>query len=97
MELRFDAELRLGRHAAVLAELTEAHTNHPLRERFCEQLMIALYGSGRQADALDVFRRMRRHLDDELGIQPSPALRRVESAILSHDPALTGDLRLQPA
>ncbi|MFC9278685.1 BTAD domain-containing putative transcriptional regulator [Streptomyces collinus] len=93
MELRFDAELRLGRHAAVLAELTEAHTNHPLRERFCEQLMIALYGSGRQADALDVFRRMRRHLDDELGIQPSPALRQVESAILCHDPALTGDVR----
>ncbi|MFG2118870.1 BTAD domain-containing putative transcriptional regulator [Streptomyces sp. NPDC048710] len=93
MELRFDAELRLGRHAAVLAELTEAHTNHPLRERFCEQLMIALYGSGRQADALDVFRRMRRHLDDELGIQPSPALRQVESAILCHDPALAGDAR----
>ncbi|MGW2745152.1 AfsR/SARP family transcriptional regulator [Streptomyces sp. NPDC001450] len=93
MELRFDAELRLGRHAAVLAELTEAHTNHPLRERFCEQLMIALYCSGRQADALDVFRRMRRHLDDELGIQPSPALRQVESAILCHDPALAGDAR----
>ncbi|MFF4043976.1 AfsR/SARP family transcriptional regulator [Streptomyces sp. NPDC001816] len=93
MELRFDAELRLGRHAAVLAELTEAHTNHPLRERFCEQLMIALYGSGRQADALDVFRRMRRHLDDELGIQPSPALRQVERAILCHDPALAGDVR----
>jgi DNA-binding SARP family transcriptional activator len=94
MELRFDAELRLGRHAAVLAELAEAHTNHPLRERFCEQLMIALYCSGRQADALDVFRRMRRHLDDELGIQPSPALRKVESAILAHDPALTGDPRV---
>lgn len=93
MELRFDAELRLGRHAAVLAELTEAHTYHPLRERFCEQLMIALYCSGRQADALDVFQRMRRHLDDELGIQPSPALRQVESAILCHDPALAGDAR----
>ncbi|KOV70754.1 AfsR/SARP family transcriptional regulator [Streptomyces sp. MMG1121] len=92
MELRFDAELRLGRHAAVLAELTEAHTNHPLRERFCEQLMIALYGAGRQADALDVFRRMRRLLDTELGIQPSPALRRVENAILCHDPALAGDM-----
>ncbi|MEU6278705.1 BTAD domain-containing putative transcriptional regulator [Streptomyces sp. NPDC047028] len=93
MELRFDAELRLGHHAAVLAELTEAHTNHPLRERFCEQLMIALYCSGRQADALDVFRRMRRHLDVELGIEPSPALRQVESAILCHDPALAGDAR----
>ena len=96
MELRFDAELRLGRHAAVLAELTEAHTNHPLRERFCEQLMIALYCSGRQADALDVFRRMRRHLDDELGIQPSRALRRIETASLSLVPGLTGDTRLQP-
>ncbi|MEV5876930.1 BTAD domain-containing putative transcriptional regulator [Streptomyces sp. NPDC052101] len=93
MELRFDAELRSGRHAAVLAELAEAHTNHPLRERFCEQLMIALYCSGRQADALDVFRRMRAHLDVELGIQPSPALRRVENAILCHDPALAGDAR----
>ncbi|MFE9775061.1 BTAD domain-containing putative transcriptional regulator [Streptomyces sp. NPDC005931] len=93
MELRFEAELRLGRHAAVLAELTETHTNHPLRERFCEQLMIALYCAGRQADALDVFRRMRRHLADELGIEPSPSLRHVESAILSHDPALTGEVR----
>ncbi|MGW8065139.1 AfsR/SARP family transcriptional regulator [Streptomyces ziwulingensis] len=93
MELRFDAELRLGRHAAVLAELAETHTSHPLRERFCEQLMIALYCAGRQADALDVFRRMRRHLADELGIEPSPALRQVESAILSHDPALSGDVR----
>ncbi|MFE0385556.1 BTAD domain-containing putative transcriptional regulator [Streptomyces bungoensis] len=97
MELRFEAELRLGRHAAVLAELTEAHAGHPLRERFCEQLMIALYRSGRQADALDVFHRMRRHLDEELGIQPSPALRRVENAILAHDPSLTGDRMLQPA
>ncbi|WP_369391192.1 BTAD domain-containing putative transcriptional regulator [Streptomyces sp. CG1] len=93
VELRFDAELRLGRHAAVLAELAEAHTNHPLRERFCEQLMIALYCAGRQADALDVFRRMRHLLDVELGIEPSPALRRVEHAILRHDPALAGDAR----
>jgi SARP family transcriptional regulator, regulator of embCAB operon len=91
MELRFDAELRLGHHAAVLAELRDAHVDHPLRERFCEQLMVALYRSGRQADALDVYRRMRRHLSDELGIEPSPALRRVENAILSHDPALADD------
>ncbi|BAC70012.1 MULTISPECIES: AfsR/SARP family transcriptional regulator [Streptomyces] len=101
MELRFDAELRLGHHAAMLAELHDAHTNHPLRERFCEQLMIALYRSGRQADALNVYRRMWQHLSDELGIEPSPALRRVENAILSHDPALAGDtpapIILQPA
>ncbi|MFF5019011.1 BTAD domain-containing putative transcriptional regulator [Streptomyces sp. NPDC001165] len=94
MELRFDAELRLGHHAAILAELAETHSHHPLRERFCEQLMIALYCSGRQVDALDVFRRMSRHLDDELGIQPSPSLRKVETAILSHDPALIGAPRI---
>ncbi|MGW1139564.1 AfsR/SARP family transcriptional regulator [Streptomyces zhihengii] len=88
MELRFDAELSLRNHAAVLAELHDAHTNHPLRERFCEQLMIALYRSGRQADALNVYRRMWQHLSDELGIEPSPSLRRVENAILSHDPSL---------
>ncbi len=101
MELLFDAELRLGHHAAILAELHDAHTDHPLRERFCEQLMIALYRSGRQADALNVYRRMWQHLSDELGIEPSPALRRVENAILSHDPALVGDIParvvLQPA
>ncbi len=100
-ELRFDAELRLARHAAILAELHEAHRNHPLRERFCEQLMIALYRSGRQADALNVYRRMWQHLADELGIEPSPALRHVERAILSHDPALAGPRQpavvLQPA
>ncbi|MGA4851046.1 AfsR/SARP family transcriptional regulator [Streptomyces sp. G5(2025)] len=90
MELRFEAELRLGHHAAMLAELHEAHSNHPLRERFCEQLMVALYRSGRQADALNVYRNMRRHLSDELGIDPSPALRHIEHAILAHDPALTG-------
>jgi DNA-binding SARP family transcriptional activator len=88
MELRFEAELRSGHHAAVLAELQEAHTNHSLRERFCEQLMIALYRSGRQAEALNVYRHMWQHLSDELGIEPSPALRQVERAILSHDPAL---------
>lgn len=101
MELRFDVGLRLGHHAALLAELHDAHTNHPLRERFCEQLMIALYCAGRQADALSIYHRMRRHLAEELGIEPSPALRQVESAILSHDPALAGSARpafvLQPA
>jgi SARP family transcriptional regulator, regulator of embCAB operon len=88
MELRFDAELRLGRHATILAELHDAHTNHPLREHFCEQLMIALYRSGRQADALTTYRHMWQHLTDELGIQPSPQLRRIEHAILSHHPNL---------
>lgn len=96
MELLFDAELGAGRHAQILAELNEAHISNPLRERFCEQLMIALYRSGRQADALDAYRRMWRRLSDEIGVLPSPSLRSVEHAILSHDPELApgGDLRI---
>jgi DNA-binding SARP family transcriptional activator len=99
MELRFDIELRLRMHAAILPELHEAHRDHPLRERFCEQLMLALYRAGRQADALGVYRLMRRELDEELGIEPSPSLQRMEQAVLSHAPHLDGGLRslLQPA
>ncbi|MBO0656148.1 MULTISPECIES: AfsR/SARP family transcriptional regulator [Streptomyces] len=95
LELFFDAELKAGHHAAILAELREVHAGNPLREYFCEQLMIALYRSGRQADALDTYRRMWHRLSEELGVEPSPALRRVEHAILSHHPALstTGDAR----
>lgn len=88
-ELLFDAELAAGRHASILAELNEAHISNPLRERFCEQLMIALYRSGRQADALDAYRRMWHRLSEEIGVQPSPSLRGVERAILAHDPVLT--------
>lgn len=88
MELRFDAELRLGRHAAILPELREAYSSFPLRERFCEQLMLALYRSGRQADALTFYRLVWQNLSDELGIEPSPALQRLEHAILSHSPNL---------
>ncbi|MFD7550992.1 BTAD domain-containing putative transcriptional regulator [Streptomyces sp. NPDC059816] len=87
-ELMFDAELSTGRHASILAELRDAHINNPLRERFCEQLMIALYRSGRQADALDTYRRMWQRLSEEIGVLPSPSLRSVEHAILSHDPSL---------
>lgn len=91
MELCFDAELQLGRHAAVLPELHDAHRNHPLRERFCEQLMVALYRSGRQADALSSYRLMWQNLSEELGIEPSPALQRLEHAILSHAPQLDAE------
>ncbi|MFD7712771.1 BTAD domain-containing putative transcriptional regulator [Streptomyces sp. NPDC059785] len=88
METLFDCELLLGRSAAVLAELREAHMRDPLRERFCEQLMVALYRSGRQAEALDTYRQTRRCLDEQLGVDPSPALRRLERAILTQDAAL---------
>jgi len=85
LEARFDALLALGRHVAVLPEIEEALTAHPLRERFCAQLMLALYRAGRQADALRVFERTRRHLVDELGLDPSPDLVKLESAILGHE------------
>jgi DNA-binding SARP family transcriptional activator len=88
MELLFDAELALGRHDAILVELTEAHIGNPLRERFCKHLMLALYRAGRQADALEIYRRMWRRLSEELGVQPSRELRGLEHAILSHDTAL---------
>ncbi|NGO66848.1 AfsR/SARP family transcriptional regulator [Streptomyces sp. SB3404] len=88
MEALFDSELMLGRHAAILAELREVHMDDPLRERFCEQLMVALYRSGRQAEALGTCRRTWQCLIDQLGVDPSPSLRRVEHAILAQDPAL---------
>jgi DNA-binding SARP family transcriptional activator len=88
MELLFDAQLATDRHATILVELNEAHAAHPLRERFCQQLMVALYRAGRQVDALTAYRNMWRRLAEELGVQPSPGLRRVEQAILTHD----GDL-----
>lgn len=88
LEARFEAELALGRHAASVAELESLSSKHPLRERLHGQLMLALYRSGRQAEALEVYQEMRRHLLDELGIDPSPELQRLEQAILRQDPAL---------
>ncbi len=88
MEARFDAMLDLGRHVAVVAAIEEALHGNPLRERFAAQLMLALYRSGRQADALRVFERTRLHLVDGLGLDPSPDLVKLESAILAHEPWL---------
>lgn len=87
-EARFDAMLALGRHVAAVAELERIVDEHPLRERFTAQLMLALYRAGRQADALRAYERMRRHLLDELGLDPSPDLAKLESSILAHDPSL---------
>jgi serine/threonine-protein kinase PknK len=85
---RIDADLALGRHHAVIAELERLVATHPFRERLHCQLMLALYRSGRQADALAVGASVRRQLADELGVDPSPALSELETAILRHDPAL---------
>jgi YVTN family beta-propeller protein len=88
VEDRIDADLALGRHAKLVAELEALVVQHPLRERLRGQLMLALYRSGRQADALGAYADARRHLVDELGIEPGPALRELERAVLEQDRAL---------
>ena len=88
LEDRIDADLALARHEDLVAELQELVDRYPLRERFRAQLMAALYRSGRQADALDVYQEVRRALIDELGVEPGPALRELQHAILRQDPAL---------
>jgi DNA-binding SARP family transcriptional activator/tetratricopeptide (TPR) repeat protein len=85
---RFQLDLALGRHEEIVGELIAQAETHPLRERLCELLMLALYRSGRQAEALEACRRMRSRLVEELGIEPGQGLQRLESAILNSDPAL---------
>jgi DNA-binding SARP family transcriptional activator len=88
IEKRVEADLALGRHAEVVAELEELVTEHPLREQFRAQLMLALYRSARQAEALETYRRLRERLTGELGLEPAPALQQLERRILAQDPAL---------
>jgi DNA-binding SARP family transcriptional activator len=82
-ERRIDAQLDLGLHQAVIPEAERLHMRYPLREHFCRQLMAALCRSGRQGEAINVYSRTRQRLVRELGIEPSPQLRRVFSEILS--------------
>jgi DNA-binding SARP family transcriptional activator/streptogramin lyase len=88
LERRIDADLELGRNAELLSELERLVQQHPLREHLRGQLMLALYRSGRQADALDVYRSGRRALAEQLGLEPGEELRRLERGILEQDPAL---------
>jgi serine/threonine-protein kinase PknK len=88
LDHRIDADLALGRHHTVTAELERLVVAHPFRERLHCQLMLAHYRSGRQADALTVASSVRQRLAEELGVDPGPALRELETAILRHDPAL---------
>jgi DNA-binding SARP family transcriptional activator len=90
VEQRVEADLLLGRHREVVGELEELVHAHPLREQLAQQLMLALYRSERQAEALAVYRRTRDALVTTLGIEPAPSLRAVERRILAHDPALGG-------
>lgn len=87
-ECRLEADLALGEHAVVTPELRALIRENPLRESLHALLMLALYRSGRQAEALAVYRDARAELIDQLGIDPGDALRRLEKAILTHDPAL---------
>ena len=88
LEERVDADLACGRHADLVGELEALIAANPVRERLRAQLMLALYRSGRQAEALEAYRAVRRELADELGLEPGEQLRRLERAILSHDPEL---------
>jgi DNA-binding SARP family transcriptional activator len=88
LELRIEADLALGRHTELVGELEALVAEHPLHEAPRRQLMLALYRSGRQSEALDAYRRVRRSLVEELGIEPSLALQELERAILRQDPAL---------
>ena len=88
VEERIDAELALGRQLALVGEIESLSAEHPYRERFRAQLMLALYRSGRQAEGLEVYRRTRAFLSDELGLEPGGELQELERAILTQDPAL---------
>ena len=87
-EERIDAEIEIGRHAELLGELEARVAEHPLRERLRGQLMLALYRTGRQADALHAYQEARRSLLEELGIDPGPALQRLHGAILRQERSL---------
>jgi DNA-binding SARP family transcriptional activator len=94
-EGRADAELAAGRHSDAVVALSALVRDHPLHERFHAQLMLALYRSGRQADALRAYRDARALLIEELGVEPGPELRELERAVLAHDPTLASPARAE--
>ena len=99
LEILATAELAAGRHREVVGELQGLVAAHPFRERFCGQLMVALYRSGRQAEALAAYTATRERLAEELGLDPGPELQDLAQAVLRQDPVLLGDadcLRRRP-
>ncbi|MFI6056304.1 BTAD domain-containing putative transcriptional regulator [Streptomyces violascens] len=88
LEALYEASLNCGKDAEITSDLERLTADHPLRERFYDLLMVALYRGGRQAEALGVYERARRHLVTTLGIEPGPALRSRMEAILNHSPTL---------
>nr|CAM58803.1 BenR protein [Streptomyces sp. A2991200] len=102
LELRLEAELQLGRHRELIGELKTLCSNHPLDEGMHSKLMIALYRSGRRHEALETYQTFRRGMIDELGLEPSPMLARLHTAVLVAEPELhldgesTLELALRP-
>jgi DNA-binding SARP family transcriptional activator len=94
VESRIDIALRLGQHELVIHELRELVSEHPLSERLHGQLIVALYRSGRTADALDAYRQFRQTISSELGMEPSPSLQQLQQSILQGNPSL--DLTVPP-
>ena len=93
LEGRIEAELASGRHSQLVGELEALVAEHPERERFTAQLLLALYRSGRQTEALDVYQRARARLVNELGIDPSPELQALNRGILNQDETLISPVR----
>jgi predicted ATPase/DNA-binding SARP family transcriptional activator len=89
-----EGELSMGRHADVLGTLVDLVQTHPMHERFRAQLIVTLYRSGRQADALQAYRDAREYLLDELGLDPGPELQRLERSVLAQDPAIATPIGL---
>ncbi|WP_281429937.1 SAV_2336 N-terminal domain-related protein [Streptomyces asiaticus] len=97
LEQRLSLELEVGRHAEAVPELIALTAEHPLRERLCELLMLALYRSGRQAEALAVYAHFRLLLADELGVDPGPDLAELQQRILQADERLAGPIHAATA
>jgi DNA-binding SARP family transcriptional activator/ABC-type branched-subunit amino acid transport system substrate-binding protein len=93
LEERIEADLAAGEASQLVAELEALVAEHPHRERLRGLLMLALYRSGRQAEALETYQQGRQLLDSDLGLEPGPELKELERAILAHDPALDGPQR----
>ncbi|GGJ96604.1 hypothetical protein GCM10010123_28220 [Pilimelia anulata] len=97
LESRIAADIHLGRHNAVLSELTVLTAQHPMHENLCAYYMVALYRSGRQWQALQAFKTLRNTLNNELGVEPSARLRELQQAVLRSDDELDSPQRLNPA
>jgi DNA-binding SARP family transcriptional activator/pimeloyl-ACP methyl ester carboxylesterase len=97
LEQRLEADLALGRHGQLIRELETLVAEHPFREGLRAQLMLALYRSGRQAEALRAYQQARRTLVDELGLEPSQELKQLEQAMLTQDATLTSEPSVAPA